>query len=110
MNQDAERRRDAKLRLLIADLAVRCYEAERGDSPSDLNQLVPEYLDAVPMDPYSGKPVIYRLSQPGKWTVYSVSRDGEDDGGKFASEYGGPGSDLDLDTTMDWLTVSNASG
>ncbi len=98
--QDLQRFRDAELRLLITDLAMRCYRSEHGRVPDDLTLLIPEYFDAVPIDPYSGNPVIYRVSEPGKWTVYSVGRDGKDDGGVFApNKKTDEGPDLDLNTT-----------
>jgi hypothetical protein len=39
---------------LIIDLAVRAYELDRGRHPRSLNELVPDYLDAVPVDPATG--------------------------------------------------------
>ncbi len=81
-----EKRRDATLRLLIADLAIRRYQAEHGQPPPDLESLVPEFMASVPIDPFSGKSVIYRPSAQGP-VVYSVGTDGKDDGGRF-SKYG----------------------
>ena len=68
-------------RLLAAELAVRCYQAEQGHPPAHLEQLVPKYLQRVPSDPFSGKPMIYR-PQGTNWLLYSVGEDGVDDGGK----------------------------
>ena len=42
---------------------------------------VPEYLRRVPLDPFSGKPVIYRL-EGSNWLLYSVGEDGVDNGGE----------------------------
>ena len=67
-------------RLLAAELALRCYLAEQGHQPARLEQLVPQYLQRVPLDPFSGKPVIYR-PQGTHWLLYSVGPDGVDDGG-----------------------------
>ncbi len=39
---------------LIINLAVRAYELDRGQQPKSLNELVPDYLDAVPVDPATG--------------------------------------------------------
>jgi hypothetical protein len=42
---------------------------------------VPTYLPAVPTDPLTaGQPLIYA---PDRGVVYSVGRDGKDDGGKL---------------------------
>ena len=44
-------------------LALRCYQAETGRPAEKLDELVPTYLPAVPLDPYDGKPFRYRLSR-----------------------------------------------
>lgn len=74
-------------RLLRAELAVRCYQAEQGRLPARLEQLVPKYLQRVPSDPFSGKPIIYR-PQGTNWLLYSIGEDGVDDGGKRAGPSG----------------------
>lgn len=68
-------------RLLAVELALRCYEYEQGHAPAGLDQLVPNYIQHVPPDPFTGRPVIYR-PQGTDWLVYSVGEDGSDDGGK----------------------------
>jgi hypothetical protein len=78
------KRRDVELRLLIADLAVRQYLHERGQAPGTLDELMPSYLPAVPIDPFSGKPLIYRVQDDG-FVIYSVGPDGKDDGGRFGT-------------------------
>jgi hypothetical protein len=44
-----------QLKRLIIDLAVRAYVLDRGSRPKDLDALVPDYLDAVTVDPATGK-------------------------------------------------------
>ena len=44
---------------LIINLAVRAYELDRGQQPKSLNELVPDYLDAVPVDPATGTKLTY---------------------------------------------------
>jgi hypothetical protein len=68
-------------RLLVAELALRCCRSEQGQVPTGLEQLVPKYLQRVPLDPFSSSPVIYR-PQGTNWLLYSVGEDGADDGGK----------------------------
>jgi len=69
-------------RLLATELALRCYCAERSSGPPPrLEDLVPEYLAAVPEDPFSGRPLIYRPNRT-KWLLYSVGPDGVDNGGR----------------------------
>jgi hypothetical protein len=56
------------------------YRLDHGTLPTTLVQLVPDYLDEIPVDPFDGKSL--RLSQkPDEWTVYSVGPDGKDDSG-----------------------------
>ncbi len=78
-----EFRYEAQKRLLIGKLAIRCYRLDRADLPSTLADLVPEYLPAVPKDPFSGKALIYRRIEDA-YVLYSVGKDGVDDGGKQA--------------------------
>ena len=56
-----------------------------GRLPPTLDAVVPEYLDAVPADPYDGKPFRY---VPEKAVVYSVSKDLQDSGGSEKSTTG----------------------
>ncbi len=70
----------AQMRLLTIELALRCYQAEQGHAPTGLKQLVSNYLQRVPMDPFSGRPIIYR-PRGTTWLLYSVGEDGADDGG-----------------------------
>ncbi len=60
--------------------ACRAYEREMGELPESLDQLVPAYLDAVPRDPYDGKPVRYSKS---KAIVYAVGVDLVDSNGSI---------------------------
>jgi hypothetical protein len=86
--QVAERRHNqiaARLRLLAAALAVRCYQSEQSHKPTELKQLVPEYLQRVPLDPFSGRQIIYRL-EGSNWLLYSVGEDSVDDGGEPAAK------------------------
>jgi hypothetical protein len=73
----------AQVRLLTAELAVRCFQSGQGRAPTGLEQPVPKYLQRVPLDPFSGRAIIYR-SQGTNWLLYSVGEDGVDDGGKRA--------------------------
>jgi hypothetical protein len=56
-----------------------------GALPPDLEALVPKYVSGVPIDPASGRALLYR-QQTGAYLVYSVGIDGKDDGGDLNSE------------------------
>jgi hypothetical protein len=76
-----DKRAIAHERLLMAELAVPCYQSEQGRLPPSLEQLVPTYLQQVPLDPFSGRPIIYH-PQGSNRLLYIVGEDGVDDGGK----------------------------
>lgn len=71
----------AHRRLLTAELALRAYQARAGRAPARLDQLLPQCLQGVPIDPFTGKPLVYH-PQSTNWLLYSVGEDGADDGGK----------------------------
>jgi hypothetical protein len=48
-----------ELRMLIVALAVRAHQLETGMLPENLESLVPEYLPAVPDDPFGQGPFQY---------------------------------------------------
>jgi hypothetical protein len=71
----------AARRVSIATLAVERYRrANHGANPASLDALVPAYLVAVPIDPFSGSPLAYRVTGTG-YRLYSVDTDAKDDGG-----------------------------
>jgi hypothetical protein len=67
-------------RLLLAHIALRRYRLANHAYPTSLDELVLQYLDAVPVDPFSGKNLIYRRLEEG-YQLYSIGPDGKDDGG-----------------------------
>jgi len=93
-------------------LAIEQFRHSSGRLPADLGELVPQWLEAVPVDPFaeSPAPLVYRVLEdeaeggPG-YVLYSVAYDGRDDGGTPAekSAYDAlrpsyPGSDFILST------------
>jgi hypothetical protein len=73
-------RTTADRRLAAVALAMRAYAvAHNGKMPTQLDQLVPQYLPKVPVDPMtSGQPFTYLAD---KSLIYSVGVDGADDAG-----------------------------
>jgi hypothetical protein len=49
-----------------------------GEPPERLDQLVPDFLPAVPLDPFDGKPLRYRREGAG-WVIWSVGSDMKND-------------------------------
>lgn len=71
----------AKLRAAWVALAVQRYRLAAGELPDSLAELVPDYLDSVPVDPFDGRQLRYRMLESG-YVVYSIGMDLTDDGGK----------------------------
>lgn len=72
----------AEMRFTMTALAVERYRLKHGHWPVRLDHLVPEFLPAVPLDPYDGKPLRYGRRDEGV-IVYSVGQDLSDNGGHF---------------------------
>jgi len=75
----------ASLRAARTALAVERYRLAHDKLPGTLDELVPEFLDAPPKDPFDGKPLRYRMLEKG-YMVYSIGPNGKDDGGKEEAE------------------------
>jgi hypothetical protein len=57
---------------------LRAYQLTHGKLPENLDALVPEFLDKVPVDAFDGQPLHY---SPDRKIVYSVGQNLKDDGG-----------------------------
>jgi len=68
-------------RVVITAIALRRFQLGHAHLPETMNDLVPEYIASVPIDPYDGKPLKYRLNPDETYLLYSVGEDGKDDGG-----------------------------
>jgi hypothetical protein len=69
--------------LLVAELALRAWRLEHGEHPRSLHQLVPDYLDEVPQDPFAiNAGLRYERTGPDEYLLYSIGPDCKDDGGK----------------------------
>ena len=72
--------RETRRKLLMTELSIRAYQLENGASPKALLELVPRFLRALPIDPYSGTNFHY-LAQSNGFQIYSVGPDGKDNNG-----------------------------
>jgi hypothetical protein len=70
----------ARVTVAMTGVAVERYRVAKGNLPSRLDELVPEFLTVVPSDPFDGRPLRYKKLVKG-YVVYSVGEDGKDDGG-----------------------------
>ena len=52
-----------------------------GRLPGPLDELAPRYLEAVPADPFDGRPLRYKRLENG-YVIYSIGSNGIDDGGQ----------------------------
>ncbi len=87
-------RMKAFLRCQATTLAAERYRRSHGDWPATLNQLTPDLIAAVPGDPYTGGPLIYRRLSDGV-VIYTVGKDGVDNGGNVdAANVNAPGADI----------------
>ena len=71
----------ARLRCASAALGCERYRLARGAWPSALEELVPEFLPRLPIDPFDGKPLRFRREND-QVVFYSVGEDRRDDGGR----------------------------
>jgi len=72
----------AELRCTVAALAAERFRLAHGTWPIALDDLMPQFLAAIPLDPYDGQPLKLRRYDEGI-VIYSVGPDGKDDGGKI---------------------------
>ena len=84
-----------RTRQVVAEVALACerYLLDHGRYPASLQQLVPDYVDAAPIDSMDGNPLRYRLDPDGAAVIYSVHRNLTDEGGTTDIE--------------DWLAVQD---
>jgi hypothetical protein len=71
----------ARIRCARVALAVERFRQLHGQLPEKLSDLSSDELGGVPLDPFDGEAVRYKVIPKG-YVVYSVDRDGHDDGGR----------------------------
>ncbi|WP_010587033.1 hypothetical protein [Schlesneria paludicola] len=77
----AVQRQLARTASLIAALAAQAYQRDHQEYPQQLDEVVPKYLDAVPVDPTDqlGKAVRYHRESPESALIWCVGPDGKDE-------------------------------
>lgn len=76
----------SELRLTQVVLAILQFEQAEERLPGTLDELVPAYLAAVPLDPFDDKPLRYAKKPANGWIVYSVGPNQKDEGGLVAEK------------------------
>ena len=66
-------------------VAVERFRLDHKQIPDALADLVPGYLAAIPEDPFTGQPLLFRRTSDA-YTIYSVGSNVNDDGGDLRSE------------------------
>jgi len=72
---------EATLLAARTGLSCRLYKSRTGSYPESLGALVPGILKEVPVDPFTGRPLVYRRDGEG-FIVYSLGSNQKDDGGR----------------------------
>jgi type II secretory pathway pseudopilin PulG len=78
--QNATERCEQTQRNLHVAFALVAYQRDNGRYPATLEELAPKYLDHIPDDLFSGKPLIYRPNDNG-YLLYSVGVNGINEDG-----------------------------
>jgi len=61
--------------------AIERFRLARGNDPGSLDELIPQFIPALPKDIVNGEPYRYRRTEDGRFVLYSVGLDLHDDGG-----------------------------
>jgi hypothetical protein len=84
---------------VLACALERCRIAT-GKYPENLDNLVPQFVGAVPLDVCGGGPLKYKVAGPGAFLLYSIGWNETDDGGAVVMN--SDGADFDPDQG-DWV-------
>ena len=71
------------IELALVACALERYYLANQQYPETLEELVPDYLDASPRDPMTHEPWHYRRDEERGLRLYTVGKNGRDDGGEF---------------------------
>lgn len=71
---------EAKSKILVVATAIKIYAVEKNKIPDMLSELVPDYLNSIPIDPWSQKELKY-IKTDKDFLVYSLGPDRTDNNG-----------------------------
>jgi hypothetical protein len=70
----------ARLRAAVVALAALRYRQQAGHWPESIDDLIPAQLESVPLDPFTGRPLLMKHTDRG-FIAYSIGINAKDDGG-----------------------------
>lgn len=73
-------RNETHSRIVMTTLAIERFRAQHGALPNGLDDLVPDYLESVPLDPFDGQPLRFNVDG-NTYEVNSVFLVGQDNPG-----------------------------
>lgn len=85
---------EAEINLTRIGLLLEVYRDQNGRYPESLDAIKPKLGGALPVDPFSGASYVYRKTHSGL-VLYSVGRNGRDDGG-ISDDLSGRGDHDDI--------------
>jgi hypothetical protein len=101
-SQSRAARTAADIRIARTVIAIERYRLKHPQAlPDSLNALVPQFLDAVPGDPFDGQPLRYQRNPAAGYRVYSVGLNRTDDHGSTAPTSAQDSAPLDIVVTVD---------
>jgi hypothetical protein len=74
--------------MVCTAIALKRYHLKHKTYPHDLSALLPDYLSELPIDWMDGKPLRYKFRKDGTFLLYSVGKNGVDDGGVITGPLG----------------------
>ena len=80
--------------------ALERYWLAHGEYPATLESLAPQSIQQLPHDLINGQPLHYRRTDDGRFVLYSVGWNEQDDGGMVATNRNGT---LDREKRGDWV-------
>ena len=84
----------AMVQCTTAAVAIERYRGQKGSIPGSLDDILPLYIESIPLDPFTGKPLLYNADVQS-YTIYSTGANRADDGGAVVP---GPNEPAMLDT------------
>ncbi len=78
---------ETRIAIARVGVALHRHQLQHGQPPDALAELVPAFLPSVPLDLMTGQPLHYTRSGE-RSVVYSVGKNLQDDGGRFAPQEG----------------------